>query len=432
MSSLITDSVHGTIELENDLFKFIDTAQLQRLRNLSQLGTTNWVFPGASHNRYAHCIGTCHLAGKMVSTLQIKQPELNISDHDKYLVKVAGLCHDLGHGPFSHMFDNEFVPLITQKPWTHENMSIRMLEHLVEDNDISIEDSDLKFIQSLIDPKNCSIPHQFREKKYLYDIISNTRNGIDVDKFDYVRRDCHYIGMNSSFDDRRLMNLCRVVDQQICFHEKEVYDVYELFHMRYRLFREVYSHNTSKAVELMICDILYHANPLFKFSEIVESEDPKLFMRMTDGLLTEIEFNANPTLKQSQDIIKRLQTRDLYHCVDELLVEDIKSLENSKRLEKFTSKNIANYCTDGVKPSDLIVKKTKLDYGMNGNKNPVLTTKFYSSKNPNSAYTIVSDDVSYLLPAAFEETHVRLFVRDSSKSEAAFKGFNKLVKEVNI
>ena len=65
--------------------------------------------------------------------------------------------------------------------------------------------------------------------------------------------------MSSSFDHSRLINLCRVIDNQICYHEKEVVNVYEMFHMRHRLFSEVYSHKTAKAIELMLCDALYES-----------------------------------------------------------------------------------------------------------------------------------------------------------------------------
>ena len=105
MTHIINDNIHGHIELQKYLFSIIDTPQFQRLRELHQLGCTHLVFPGATHTRYEHCIGVSYLAGKMLLNIRSKQPELEITDREIMLVQLAGLCHDLGHGPFSHAFE---------------------------------------------------------------------------------------------------------------------------------------------------------------------------------------------------------------------------------------------------------------------------------------------------------------------------------------
>uniref|UniRef100_A0AAZ1X6P1 HD domain-containing protein n=1 Tax=Oreochromis aureus TaxID=47969 RepID=A0AAZ1X6P1_OREAU len=107
---VFNDPIHGHIELPPLLVKIIDTPQFQRLRNIKQLGGGYFVFPGASHNRFEHSIGVGYLAGELAKALKVKQPELNISDRDVLCVQIAGLCHDLGHGPFSHLFDGMFNP----------------------------------------------------------------------------------------------------------------------------------------------------------------------------------------------------------------------------------------------------------------------------------------------------------------------------------
>lgn len=94
---VFNDTIHGHIEVHPLCVKIIDTPQFQRLRNIKQLGGCYHVFPGASHNRFEHCIGTCHLAGKLVRSLQKRQPELEITDEDILCVRIAGLCHDLGN-----------------------------------------------------------------------------------------------------------------------------------------------------------------------------------------------------------------------------------------------------------------------------------------------------------------------------------------------
>uniref|UniRef100_A0A2K6F6L7 SAM and HD domain containing deoxynucleoside triphosphate triphosphohydrolase 1 n=1 Tax=Propithecus coquereli TaxID=379532 RepID=A0A2K6F6L7_PROCO len=116
---VINDPIHGHIELHPLLIRIIDTPQFQRLRYIKQLGGGYYVFPGASHNRFEHSLGVGYLAGCLVRALCEKQPELQISERDMLCVQIAGLCHDLGHGPFSHMFDGRFIPLARPElKWT--------------------------------------------------------------------------------------------------------------------------------------------------------------------------------------------------------------------------------------------------------------------------------------------------------------------------
>uniref|UniRef100_A0A8C5QFH3 HD domain-containing protein n=1 Tax=Leptobrachium leishanense TaxID=445787 RepID=A0A8C5QFH3_9ANUR len=149
---VLNDPIHGHIELHPLLVRIIDTPQFQRLRYIKQLGGCYYVFPGASHNRFEHSIGVCHLAGCLVQALHDRQPELEIDPiRDILCVQIAGLCHDLGHGPFSHMFDGRFMPL-------HESMSVKMLYHLIESNGLDEVmkeyglrlPEDLKFIEEQI------------------------------------------------------------------------------------------------------------------------------------------------------------------------------------------------------------------------------------------------------------------------------------------
>lgn len=100
---IINDPIHTAIKLDKLSCRIVDTPQYQRLRHLKQLGTCSFVFPSAGHTRFEHSLGVAHLAERVCRTLQGYQPELGITDVDILSVKIAGLCHDLGHGPFSHV-----------------------------------------------------------------------------------------------------------------------------------------------------------------------------------------------------------------------------------------------------------------------------------------------------------------------------------------
>jgi deoxynucleoside triphosphate triphosphohydrolase SAMHD1 len=221
----------------------IDTPQFQRLRELKQLGVSYYVYPGATHNRFEHSIGVCHLAGQWMTILKKSQPELEITDSDIKCVRLAGLTHDLGHGPFSHLFDGLFIPSIDpDSTWTHEEASVSMLQSIIDEKrSLDISPQELVFIKDLILGRPSSSYPQ-AEKAFLFDIIANQRNSIDVDKFDYILRDCHNVGMKTPLDptrypwcDVRLMTFSKVIDNQICFNQKEAFNLYEVRTFRFYL-----------------------------------------------------------------------------------------------------------------------------------------------------------------------------------------------------
>ena len=85
-----------------------------------------------------------------------------------------------------------------------------------------------------------------RDREFLYQIVANTQNSIDVDKFDYLSRDCHHVGLPHSFDCARLLEFSRVIGDEICFHAKQVFNIYEMFHTRYAMHKQVYTHRFVK------------------------------------------------------------------------------------------------------------------------------------------------------------------------------------------
>ncbi|KAI8889665.1 HD-domain/PDEase-like protein [Backusella circina FSU 941] len=424
---VINDPIHGHITLDDRTIEFIDTVQFQRLRDLKQLGSTYFVFPGATHNRFEHSIGVSYLSGTLVERFAKDQPELDINPNEIECVKLAGLCHDLGHGPFSHVFDNQFMPMVRPElNWTHEQASEMMLEYLVDENNIDIDAESIHFIKDLIagTPRSSS---QSEEKKFLFDIVANKKNSVDVDKFDYIERDTYNLGLRSSYDAKRLLVYSRVVNNEICYHHKEVYNLYEMFHTRYSLFQRIYTHRVSKCVELMLTDALRAADNYMKISESVDR--PEEYLHMTDDLIRSIERSKCPELEESRHIIKRLRTRDLYKFVDEFLIPP----ELRDRLNKNTIKaqDIINHQSNGdnLTQDDVIVIFTKLNYAMN-DKNPVDSIRFFSKYNSQESFTIPKEQVSYMIPANFQDVLIRIFTRNIDKMQSAQKAFRKYLHEI--
>jgi hypothetical protein len=195
MSKVFNDHIHGHIEVSNLCVRIIDTPHFQRLRDISQLGGVNYVFSGASNKRFDHSIGVSHLAKKFVTALAKNQPELDITPQDILCVEIAGLIHDLGHGPFSHMYESMFLShFAIAKGFEHEHASIGIFDILIHDNDLmpeftanGLSAGDIHFIKELVLGGKGDAPAGFEwrgrgDKSFLYDVVANKRNGIDVDK----------------------------------------------------------------------------------------------------------------------------------------------------------------------------------------------------------------------------------------------------------
>ncbi|CAG8748458.1 16626_t:CDS:2 [Cetraspora pellucida] len=157
---IINDPIHGYMEFDDWAIKFIDTPQFQRLKEIKQLGSTYFVYPGASHNRFEHSIGTAYLAQTFTKILQQKgagkAEDAVIAQSDLKCVTLAALCHDLGHGPFSHVFDQLVVPrLIPNRKWKHEDGSVMMLDDIIKElreskDSLELDPDEVTLIKALI------------------------------------------------------------------------------------------------------------------------------------------------------------------------------------------------------------------------------------------------------------------------------------------
>ncbi|CAI9729845.1 Hypothetical predicted protein [Octopus vulgaris] len=307
------DAIHGSMELPPLCVEIINTIQFQRLRNIKQLGLCYYVFPSASHNRFEHCLGTCYLAGKMVRHLKQQNPDLEISDRDILCVEIAGLCHDLGHAPFSHVFEgfiNEYRKENGGEEWEHEDASCKMLEHLFKENPrIKVERNDIDFIKDLITGK----PEIYRRPKFLYQIINNKSYNIDVDKWDYLARDSHFLGIGKSFDHERMIKMSRVIGNEICYRDKTVDNILDMFYSRYRLHKTAYQHKTVLLFNKLLGDALKSADEHLKIFEKVD--DMKKFTYFTDSILEEILKNEdNRNLRVARNKLKDIINRSYRKC----------------------------------------------------------------------------------------------------------------------
>ncbi|EOY00448.1 HD domain-containing metal-dependent phosphohydrolase family protein isoform 2 [Theobroma cacao] len=369
-SKHIHDNVHGNIYLDPFFLKLVDTEQFQRLRDLKQLGLTHMVYPGAVHSRFEHSLGVYWLAGEAVHTIKAHQgSEINIERNDIRTVKLAGLLHDVGHGPFSHLFEREFLPRVLKgSKWSHEDMSVRMIDYIVDAHYIEIDSAILKNVKEMVLASSETASQKIMsEKRFLYDIVANGRNGIDVDKFDYIVRDSRACGLGCNFQFQRLLETMRVMGDEICYRAKDYLTIHKLFATRADLHRTVYTHAKVKAIELMVVDALTLANDELSISASIH--EPAKFCKLDDSILRQIETSDKQELKKARDLILRIRRRDLYQFCNEYSVPKDKQ-ENFKDI---TPQDIVCSQENGgttLKEEDVTVSVVKIDL-TRGSSNPL-------------------------------------------------------------
>ncbi|XP_078310155.1 uncharacterized protein LOC111136964 [Crassostrea virginica] len=363
--TIINDPIWGPIDLHPLCVRVINTPEFQRLRSIKQLGGCSYVYPGACHSRFEHSIGTSYLAGSLGRALQKKINEqieeqannlqeqqklkkLKIIEKEILCLELGGLCHDLGHGPFSHLFDLMFYPRVKEKndEWKHEDNSRKMIDRIFKkiEYDDYITSGDIEFIKDLIHKPSSGGNKKYKlqpEKKFFFEIIANDLNSIDVDKWDYFSRDCHMLGLHHNFQCERTIKLAKVVEHDgkwhISYPKSEWFNIFEMFYTRFTLHRRAYQHPVAKAVEIMITDALLKADKYLTFppdsengvclSASVKKEHMNAYLRVTDEVLHQIRIIELPPLDEedtekkdlydAKRILDRIDCRDLYRLVGE-------------------------------------------------------------------------------------------------------------------
>ena len=419
----------------------IDTPQFQRLRDLKQLGTSHFVFPGAVHTRFDHSLGVAHLSDRFVTQIYNTQGRaLGMDKSDLQVVRLAGLVHDLGHGPFSHVFDNEFLPAVNFNPkdFVHEEMSCSILEHLIDENNVEIDQDMMRRVKEVVMSSEVEMvvngQHKWGEKGFLCEFVANGRNSIDVDKFDYIMRDCYYCGVKASCDFSRLMEMSKVVGGEMCWKASEVDNIYDLFHTRASLHKRIYTHKKAKAIEFMVADALAAANSVLKLTDQVF--DPKEFWKLDDTVLRQIEQRDDPLLADAKQLMHRIRTRDLYTHVNEVVIPP-SHLEHFLT-HKVTAADLVNYVPAEYKDarlnlSDVRVSNMKINYckkdASGRSINPVNNVHFFAEWDDEESFLIPKEKVSALkIPSQFEERRVRVYCQTSRKDASHARKCQALAK----
>ena len=265
----VCDRVHGEVLLSELAGSICRTDAFQRLDQIRQLGGCAFVYPSATHTRREHSIGVSHLARSVGELLKASYPD-RLNDDDLLALELAGLLHDVGHGPFSHLFE-EFASEL-QPEWSHETMSLLIIDYIVSDPVIrdrfqeSLKESQ---VDQCVETIKCMIKgiEEWEEipactgrdekKRFIFEIVHSTTHGIDVDKLDYLQRDnlCVF-GRTNACSLSRILSSIRILENRIAFDESVSFEICELYSLRARMHRQVYQHRAVLVAEGLLKDFI--------------------------------------------------------------------------------------------------------------------------------------------------------------------------------
>lgn len=428
----VQDTTWGLVTLPPFVWKVVDTMEFNRLRDLRQTGLLHYVFPGATHNRLSHSLGTAALAYALLQRLDKNQPELELTPSDIHTTVLAALCHDLGHGPCSHAFEH-FMHIVDPS-WCHEHQSVMMLKHIVAVNGLeahlhAVGASVHMACEMILGSKDAAPPDwewhgPQPNKEFLFDVVSNALSGMDVDKWDYLRRDAIYLNIHGPpFESDRLMEHCRVLRQpkggsHLAWPLSESSTVMNMFLARYDLHDRAYQQRPVRVIDRMAMHGLY----MMKDFVIGKAADgtpvkladahrhPEVYAKTTDWVL---DMAIRGTLADIPDaaltLLQRIPKRQLWACVGQITLPAAYTVKTDEFAAELVALGGSAFSLD-----HFVVDLSHVNCGK-GRYDPMNKVIFFEEmedKDGQLSIQCVDKVIDYLRPAFFQRRKLRVFVKD--------------------
>jgi HD superfamily phosphohydrolase len=324
----ISDPIHGYVYLSEVERDIIDTHVFQRLRRIRQLAGAHLTYPGAQHSRFEHSLGTMQLAGRAGRVLNDKG---YINEDQVQTVRIAALLHDIGHGPFSHLFEEVMAE---HSNVTHEDIGRKIIQQTEIKDILGKHGFNVKSISML----------SFGESKisFLNEIIAG---GLSADVMDYLLRDSYFTGAEyGKIDAERLISSFEVHNKRLALDKAALYSFESLMISRYEMFKAVYFHKTVRSAEVMLLRSMLLADKELKLTDSSLAN----YLELTDDA-TMVRLASlpprNDDLKLAAKLAADYRDRRLLKCVFEKILHKSPSILRrivNKRALKILTDEIAN------------------------------------------------------------------------------------------
>lgn len=325
-SHVFRDAIHNYIHVENQvLLDLIDASEMQRLRRIKQLGGTYQVYQSAEHSRFSHSLGVYQIVKMMLDDNCIGR---YLNDYDKLTVMCAGLLHDIGHGPFSHCFEDVFF-------LNHEEYTMQIIN-----GDTSVHRV-LEAFHPGFASEVSSVIEKNHPNKILVQMISSQ---LDADRMDYLLRDSYFTGTTyGQFDLSRILRVMKVHDGRIVYKESGVQAIEDYILARYHMYWQVYYHPTARSYEQLLISVFRRIKDLYDsgydFGDIHYLEpflkgavDEKEYVNLDESIvLYYFKRFSEGKDKILADLSRRFLNRDLYKYHDVLSEQDV--IETKKKYQ---------------------------------------------------------------------------------------------------
>jgi HD superfamily phosphohydrolase len=293
----IKDPVHGYVYITKAEKNIIDSYPMQRLRRLRQLAGSEYVYPGANHTRFEHCVGVMYLAGKVLENPNVSR---GVSDEEVDMCRISALLHDVGHGPFSHVFEQLLIKDLEK---THEDITSWIIEKSEVGDKLSKAGYNPQEVAKLAVGKM----HK-PGKAFLDQIISSA---VDVDKQDFIVRDTYHTGAEYGFVDVfRLIHALDVLGENLAVELGALSALEAFMIARIESFKSIYFHRVGRAAQIMLATAMEKANTELGLTKFNNPED---YLKLDDYTV----WSALKKCEASKDIIGNLEQRRMLKCAYE-------------------------------------------------------------------------------------------------------------------